>query len=142
MGQPTCPVTIDTLGKSIEHGMGAFLRCWTDEPNLGHLFSLVGLRGRPWPCSYQVRHRTQLHTGGAVELSASAEPAGEWRVGKLTISHVDRARLEGFPEARCRLGVRRPKQEPSRSRTGQRSVRANALSPVNNQRKYSGIGLM
>ncbi len=29
MSKPTYPVTIDTLGKLIEHGMGAFLSCPT-----------------------------------------------------------------------------------------------------------------
>jgi hypothetical protein len=29
MSEPTCPAVIDTLGKLIDHGMGAFMACPT-----------------------------------------------------------------------------------------------------------------
>src|SRR3954452_19199873 len=71
-----------------------------------HLLSLVGPLGRPGPGSCQVRHRTQLHTGGGLSLSPSADTTGAWRAIALAISRVDRAGLEGLPQTRCRLVVR------------------------------------
>src|SRR4051794_21150810 len=73
-----------------------------------HLLSLGSPLGRPGSGSPQVRHRPQLHTGGGVELSASADTTGAWRAGKLTFSRIDCAGLEGLPEARCRLALWHP----------------------------------
>src|SRR3954452_6607709 len=73
-----------------------------------HLLSLGSPLGRPGPGSCQVRHRTQLHTGGGLNLSPSADTTGAWRAIALTISRVDRAGLEVLPEALCRLALRNP----------------------------------
>ena len=57
MPQPTYPVTIDTIGKLIEHGMGAFLWCpacsHCADIDLERLAARVGrdwmFVGRRWP---------------------------------------------------------------------------------------------
>ena len=39
MSEPTCPAVIDTLGKLIDHGMGAFVACPTClKPDLNSVY--------------------------------------------------------------------------------------------------------
>ena len=54
MSEPTCPAVIDTLGKLIDHGLGAFMACptclWAGRPDVRDLdlTRLAGHLGRIW----------------------------------------------------------------------------------------------
>ncbi len=77
MPEPTYPVTIDTLGKLIEHDMGAFLSCPTchrcSDIDLGRLAERVG---RDW---YFINRRWPVKCATCGERNMEVRITAPWR---------------------------------------------------------------
>src|SRR4051794_14595268 len=101
MPEPTYPVTIDTLGKLIDHGMGAFLWCPTcskagrlDVRNID-LKQLAKHVGRDW---YFISRRWPIRCPA---LSTNAR--GGSTAGQPQAPHANRTPMpQRSPTAQCR----------------------------------------